>query len=413
MSKDVYLFIGQFGAVGGIETMCIKLMNELINRDHIVLAAKSEGELTRLLDPEVRIIGTMDIHQLVDAIEQFRAEVGNSDNDRRITIISMHPWELARAALVNRRLSRRDYAVSGFHLVTHSRAFFFDSRFPAMRRLLRRVFFSSPPPSTYFMNVAARDAHQAFWRVPLLNYPILPLPVSAPASRWKNRRGKSLRIVSVGRLVPFKGYNRAAPVVARSLRDSGVDVTWHIWGDGDDEANVADAIKNAGIEKRVILRGVLPYEQFDSTVAAYDVFVGMGTALLEAARLGMPAITSVEGTEFDTYGFLSETPLDSVGDKVAGAPMRSLEEVVRSFAAASMSEIEQIADECRASAMKRSSSVGNLADAVESAAPWHLGRPHVLSLALASAVLALLDRRKAAFSRPLESDLERYRGHSC
>jgi glycosyltransferase involved in cell wall biosynthesis len=402
MSKHVYLFMGQFGAVGGIETMCVKLMNELLKRDHIVLAARSEGELTHLLNPAVQIVGTMDNDQLVDAIERLKIETGESDDRPAIKIVSMHPWDLARAALLNRSLSRRGYAVSGFHLVTHSRAFFFDSRFPVMRRLLRRIFFSSPRSSTYFMNVAARDAHQAFWRVPLSNYPILALPISRPASEWKNRNGPGLRIVSVGRLVPFKGYNRAAPAVTRSLRDSGIDVTWHIWGDGDDEPNVSRAIKKAGIEQHVTLKGSLPYEQFDNIVAGYDLFVGMGTALLEAARLRMPAITSVEGAEFDTYGFLSETPLDSVGDKVPGAPIRSLEEVIRSYTASTPSEIEATANECRVSAMKRSNSIGDLANAVERAAPWEFRRSHAIWLSLASVVLAVFDRRKAAWSQSVQ-----------
>lgn len=384
-SERLFLFLGQMG-MGGIEVLQLKLVGELIARGHKVMVAGRSGELSHLLAPEARNTEHFSTRLIAH-------DVGRFAQSRRVTIISMHPWELVRAAALNRELSDRGYDVSGFHLVTHSRAFFFDTRMPALRRLLRWAFFRSPRASTYFMNIAARDAHQAFWKVELSSYPVLKLALNPSSAEWQGREGQTLGIVSVGRLVPFKGYNRAAPRIVRALRDTGVPVTWDIWGDGPDEAAVIHQIEMAGAQQWIQLKGLLPYEDFDETVSKYDLFVGMGTALLEAARMGMPAITAVEGAIDDTYGFLHETPLDSVGDRVPGASTRRLHEVIRSYAELDSAGAAAIGEACRTSAQDRSSSIAQVVDAIERAESWRARKSDWPWLMLGSLVVGLQKHR--------------------
>jgi len=388
--SDLYLFLGDMTGVGGIETLTAKVVNELVRRGRRVVMIGRQGEISQLLDPAVSRIA--DFNPAAVARE-VRSLCGTPPLE--ITIVSMHPWELVRASLLNRELARCGYAIRGFHLVSHSRAFFFDTRVPATRRVLRRAFFRHPRPSNYFMNVAARDAHQAYWKADVSDYPILTLPLASPSVAWQPSSKAGLRVVSVGRLVPFKGYNRAAPGIVRSLRDSGIEITWDIWGDGADQELIETAIERAGVQKGFRLKGVLPYDDFDRTVAGYDLFVGMGTALLEAGRIGMPAITAVEATTDETYGFLNQTPLDSVGDRVAGEPTRKLQDVIRAFARLSRNEVEAIGMACRESALERSSSVEQVADSIENAAPWPLDRSDDGWLRIASVVLALQKSRRA------------------
>jgi glycosyltransferase involved in cell wall biosynthesis len=382
-----FLFLGQL-RMGGVETMCLKAMKRLVARDRYVFAESSEGELQELIDRRVEVIGSFNLAAVARFIDKSLLSARNGEGTA-ITIVSMQPWQLIRAALLNRMLCARGHRVRGFHLVTHSRAFFFDSRLPLLRRLFRRAFFSAPRPSTYFMNLAAREAHQRFWNTDLSDYPVITLPISDPAAAWAARDGAGLRVVSVGRLVHFKGYNRAVPEVVRSLRADGINVSWDIWGDGEDRELIAGAIQQANMGDQVRLMGQLPYERFDETIAGYDLFVGMGTALLEAGRIGMPAITAVEGAVEDTYGFLCDTPLDSVGDQVEGATRLPLGEVVASYAHATVSERADIGLACRRSAIERSSSVDDFVNAVESAAPWALARSDRTWLALGSLAFAL------------------------
>lgn len=389
---ELYLFLGQMG-MGGIETLQLKVMNELIRRGRKVMLAGRAGELSHLLATQVDVIRDPSPTTIV---REVRHRIPNRAAAPRVSIVSMHTWELIRASILNRRLSRLGCAIRGFHLVTHPRAYFFETRFPVVLRLLRRAFFRSPRGSTYFMNVAARDAHQIYWKTDLSGYPILTLPLAAAGVTWQPSHSRTLRIVSVGRLVPFKGYNRAAPGVVRTLRDSGIEVAWDIWGDGPDEVELAKSIEHADVGQWMSLKGPLPYEHFDATVVKHDLFVGMGTALLEAARLGMPAITAVEATSDETYGFLSETPLDSVGDRVPGAPTRGLADMIAAFARSSDAVKANIGGACRESALKRSSSVEQVADAVERSSIWQLDSSDASWLALSALLLAIQDFRKSA-----------------
>lgn len=391
---DLYLFVADMTGVGGLETLIIKVVDELIRRKRRVMMFGPQGEISQLLHASVPRIPNFDAGAVC---REIRSLCG--DPPLEITIVSMHPWGLVRASLLNRALRSCGYGVRGFHLVSHSRAFFFDTRAPAMRRILRRAFFRSPRASSYFMNVAARDAHQAFWKTDLSDYPVLTLPLASPSEMWAPSDGPGLRVVSVGRLVPFKGYNRAAPEVVRSLRDAGIDISWDIWGDGPDRELIEVEIRRTGVGQRLRLRGVLPYEEFDRTVAGYDLFVGMGTALLEAGRIGMPAITAVEATTHETYGFLHQTPLDSVGDRVADAPTRSLQDIIRAFARLSPNEVEAVGKACRESALERSSSVAQVADAMENAEPWHLDDCDNGWLRIASAILTLQGLRRTLTER--------------
>jgi hypothetical protein len=392
--SDLYLFVADMTGVGGLETLIIKVVDELIRRKRRVVMFGPQGEISQLLHASVPRMPKFDAGAMC---REIRSLCG--DPPLEITIISMHPWGLVRASLLNRALRRCGYGVRGFHLVSHSRAFFFDTRAPAMRRILRRAFFRSPRASSYFMNIAARDAHQAFWKTDVSDYPVLTLPLASPSKMWAPSDGPGLRVVSVGRLVPFKGYNRAAPEVVRSLRDAGIDISWDIWGDGPDREVIEADVRRTGVGQWLRLRGVLPYEEFDRTVAGYDLFVGMGTALLEAGRLGMPAITAVEATTNETYGFLHQTPLDSVGDRVADAPTRSLQDVIRAFAQLSPNEVGAVGKACRESALERSSSVEQVAVAMENAESWRLDQSDDGWLRIASAILALQRLRWALTGR--------------
>jgi glycosyltransferase involved in cell wall biosynthesis len=392
--SDLYLFVAEMTGVGGLETLTIKVVDELIRRNRRVVMFGRQGEISQLLDASVPRIPKFDAGAIC---REIRSLCG--DPPLEITIVSMHPWGLVWASLFNRALTKCGYTVRGFHLVSHSRAFFFDTRVPATRRILRRAFFRSPPASSYFMNVAARDAHQAYWKTDVSDYPVLTLPLASPSAMWTPSATTGLRVVSVGRLVPFKGYNRAAPNIVRNLRDAGIDLSWDIWGDGPDEELIEADIRRTEVGQWLRLRGVLPYEEFDRTVAGYDLFVGMGTALLEAARMGMPAITAVEATTDETYGFLHQTPLDSIGDHVPDVPTRNLQDVIRAFARLSRDEVAAVGKACRESALERSSSVEQVADAMENAEPWPLDRSDDQWLRIASGILALQKFRRTVTGR--------------
>lgn len=126
---------------------------------------------------------------------------------------------------------------------------------------------------------------------------------------WSEISRSKLLIGSVGRLVEFKSYNLWMLDVVRALKDAGVEVSYLVYGEGPLKEQMQNRINDLGISEQVHLNGKLNYSDFGAIVGGFDVFVGSGTAIVEAASLGVPSIIGIENEKSPlTYGFLSEIP---------------------------------------------------------------------------------------------------------
>ena len=105
-----------------------------------------------------------------------------------------------------------------------------------------------------------------------------------------------IKLVSVGRLVPQKGYDRLLPIL-KCLHDEGYPFVMNILGEGPDRSELERFISSNEMESYVSLMGFTsnPY----SYVKASDLFVcssrseGYSTAVTEALILGLPVITTL------------------------------------------------------------------------------------------------------------------------
>jgi len=362
--------------LGGIEILELKLVDELTRHGlDTVLASRANDTLDAPNAVRARFV-----HQGYPDFLSRTLEL-LSESTKKVIFVSLHPTAAIASEIAGRQIRSRNgdrISVHHFHWVSHSRAFFFSNR-KLVRWLLQRLFLLLPVNSTYFMNDAARIAHQTFWQRSLVDYPVLRIVGREPSAKYvksskvTNHSNKSachkLRIVSVGRLVPFKSYNVYAPIIIRKLRDAGIDATWDIWGYGPDEAVIASKAKEYKVNDFVKLRGKLPHELFDKTVSSYDLFVGMGTAVLEAAKTGTPVCVAVENQRDACYGHLHEAPIDSVGDRVVGFHERKLYEALSAFAAKSSREQSTIGEKGAVAARRRESKLSEFVAAILSAQP--------------------------------------------
>jgi glycosyltransferase involved in cell wall biosynthesis len=165
-----------------------------------------------------------------------------------------------------------------------------------------------PSSSIIFGNTASRDFHANKLQINLDASPIIRLFVDI--EKYKNKDRKNLersKIVSIGRITGYKTYNFTILSVIKRLLDSGLNIEWHVYGDGDQFDKFVKAITTNKLEGFVFAHGALNYSKVQHVLDDAFLFIGSGTSLIEAAACGVPALTTIEySREALTYGYISQ-----------------------------------------------------------------------------------------------------------
>jgi hypothetical protein len=141
-----------------------------------------------------------------------------------------------------------------------------------------------------------------------------------------------LRICTVGRLVEQKSYNLFMVDVIRSLIDRGIHANFDIYGYGPNEKVIDEKIRALNLEDYVFLKGTLEYSIFDEVVSSYDMFIGSGTAIIQAASLGVVSIVGVENIDSpQTYGYFSEVCSYEYNLKGLNLPLFNVIDLIDNF----------------------------------------------------------------------------------
>lgn len=185
--------------------------------------------------------------------------------------------------------------------------------FPYYERANRDFFFSKlNKASIYFFNESMLPLYESVSEQSFQAVNLFPLGVvedSAKPVSMERHQAKTLRLVSVGRLVPFKTYNFHMLDMVAELVKKGVPVSYDIYGDGPCETQLQEKITRLALSNIVNLKGRLNYSQFAEIVSSYDIFIGSGTAIVEAASLGTCAIVGIENVAQPvSYGFIADLP---------------------------------------------------------------------------------------------------------
>jgi hypothetical protein len=86
-------------------------------------------------------------------------------------------------------------------------------------------------------------------------------------------------------------------------------------------------------------------------------FLGMGTALAQAASCGIPSIVAIGYRERpESYGWFHELPFPSVGEDLGKSiPVRTISSVLEELLSMDPAEVMEIGDRCRKHALQFSS----------------------------------------------------------
>ncbi len=317
---------------GGVETLLLRILrgaHEILDDvTFSVVCAKSSIDM-----PEIRAIGSdyfvPGLRRPYDLPIDFAVSTGLSG------FVASHGCRSVRSGTVP----------SLFMLSTTTELNWRSMDLSGRGRVARHVGEALPVSNIVFPTENSRRVSAI--RFPrLVDSPIVPIPVwsafgatspiqdaagsvTGPGSGSATRG--LFRVCSVGRFEPFKTYNLWMGEVIRCLRSEGISITWDVFGSGTDEAAVRAIADRSG--GSVAFRGVLPYEQFAAVVGEYDCFVGVGTAVWEAALTGIPCfVAQMWSSQPKFIGFVHEclemSPGEPRADGVSFDPATALHGLV-------------------------------------------------------------------------------------
>lgn len=163
------------------------------------------------------------------------------------------------------------------------------------------------------MNAACLQSHEEFYG-DRLTAQIVPLPIAAGASLYKPEP-RAYRILSIGRMADFKTYNLYMMDVLQALRPKLPSLKYTMVGDGPLKTAVERRVRECGLEDVVSMVGHVDYDRLFGLVKRHDIHVGMGTAALDVAGMGMPSLVASPYTMNPfCRGFIQELPQWTLGE---------------------------------------------------------------------------------------------------
>ena len=307
MTKHI-LFINLYFDIGGVETLLVRLIRELKGKDFhstVLLLRRSYDEaLMAELRQYADVYFLRDVWSLVPSV--MRKRLGGASFDYIFATIND---ALLLGSLLQQFVYPRAKLMAG---VYQTELFCQDVTAEFRHRdAIRKLFcFAVPDENKIFGNDAARIYHEAKLLRRFDKSPVVPLMIDIakynPPSRDNVNRSK---IVSIGRICDFKTYNFTMLSVVQELRALGMPVTYHIYGSGPDESRLLHEIQENNLTDCVFLCGPIEYRFFKDAVSDAGVFVGSGTAVMEAAACGVPSIAAIEyADDAVSYGLLHDIP---------------------------------------------------------------------------------------------------------
>ncbi|WP_278011119.1 glycosyltransferase [Flavobacterium gyeonganense] len=137
------------------------------------------------------------------------------------------------------------------------------------------------------------------------------------------------RIVSIGRLTPWKMYNYHMIEVVKKFNDLGLSLRYESYGDGIERKNLMNLVKQLKLEKQVFFHNEIPYSLFKEKINNSLMFIGAGTALIEASACGIPSLIGIENEQKAlSYGFLHDTNTYSYQEKQLDFKMLDIKDFI-------------------------------------------------------------------------------------
>ncbi len=365
-------------SLGGIQTLLLRYSRQLSSMGHEVhLLTRSPAPPT---DVTMAIVDEFARHGRVHVAEQGYASalgsVRRADIPAAEVIVGCNVESSLLGALVQAKLMPQARLVVGAFA---AREYCWKVRSWQRRwdqRLIERLMRTVPLSNVFFSTDAMARVTGACLGRDFSDSAVIPLAIDTEVPPRAERPPPGpMRVVSVARLDRYYIHHWHMVGVVSELRREGLEIEYHVHGDGPGREDLADEIRAHGVGDAVFLHGSLPYPEFGAAVEQAFAFIGLGTALIEAGVREVPALVGIaHDPDPLTYGFLGETTGNDLGGRIDGVPEYSIADKLRWLAAADERQYAEVAQACRH--MAREFGIGSIApdlvDVLRSALPYSL-----------------------------------------
>ena len=232
--------------------------------------------------------------------------------------------------------------------IYHPRAYFNSSYLNTSpdSRLNKFIYSQIPSQNILFMNEVVKRENEYYFKHKFKNSPIIPIPISLEYRKRNNETIDRRKIVSIGRLETFKSYVIPMIDTIEDLNNNGSNFEFYVYGHGPLETFLKNYIAEKKADKYIFLMGKLEYKELFSALVDAFMFVGMGTAIIEASAIGVPSLQGIDNEKgVMTYGFFNKLKGFSLGEVIPELPLVSMKNSIIELSTKSDFEYEQICEE--------------------------------------------------------------------
>lgn len=337
MSEKTILFINEGLAIGGIETYLVRISRKLAQAGHTIKFLFFSNSFDVKLLEELKTYGTVFFYDdyimgssllkntspILKLLLPIRSKKLQTDLFNNLTHIVATDFN---AILFTGRISINTlkakllvgiYHINEFDFSSHSNWYFQL----ITNRLLTRI----PAQNLLIYNKAVRDKYSDDYANKFVKNSIITLGIDVEKVNniWAGKQNK--RIVSIGRLTAWKRYNHAIIQVIKGFKEKGISYYYDCYGDGQERDTLTTMVEELGLGSQIRFHNAVAYEKFAETINDSLMFIGAGTALIEASACGLPSLIGIENeTKPLSYGFLHNTTGSSYQEKQLALPAENI-----------------------------------------------------------------------------------------
>jgi 1,2-diacylglycerol 3-alpha-glucosyltransferase len=295
-------------AIGGVETYVVRLAKELNRQRHsvdvILLSARADKKLMAEISTCARV-QVIENASFLSASSWVNALLPLGRKFQKEAYDVVHVVDMLTLGFVylNRRLIQAKHLSIGIY---HAKELtWWRDRPVYFRRKLLELFDQNVGltlfPSQVMAELGAQLAGQ-----PVEEMHVLPLGIDLSRYAHCAPDHKSTKIVSVGRLVDFKMYNRHMISQLAQIRRLRA-FEYFVYGDGPEKDALQRLSEQCGVADYVHFMGAIEYKTLPGLLNGVFCFVGSGTSIIEASAAGIPSVVGIESIKTPhTCGFFSD-----------------------------------------------------------------------------------------------------------